>query len=93
MFVIKKKFCDLQKKVLSVGLNRTVEVRTISWAKPNVRLITKVVHGGFARRMMLRMTVVLPSKPDQTNPTQPQFGPWMLNPTQKWVQIGFIWVY
>ena len=38
--VIQKKFCVLQKKVLSFGPNRTVEVRPNSSAEPNVRLIT-----------------------------------------------------
>ena len=28
-----------------------------------------------------------------TNPTQPELGPWGSNPTQNWVQIGFIRVY
>ena len=35
-----KKFCVLQKKVLSFWLNRTVEVRPNSSAKPNVRSVT-----------------------------------------------------
>ena len=35
-----KKFCVLQKKVLSFGPNRTVEVRPNSSAEPNVRSIT-----------------------------------------------------
>ena len=38
----KKKFCVLQKKVLSFGLNRTTEVRLTSSAKLNVRLVTRV---------------------------------------------------
>ena len=38
--VIQKKFCVLQKKVLSFGPNRTVEVRPNSSAEPNVRWIT-----------------------------------------------------
>ena len=37
----KKKFCVLQKKVLSFGPNRTVEVRPNSSAEPNVRSVTK----------------------------------------------------
>ena len=37
----KKKFCVLQKKVLSFGPNRTVEVRPNSSAEPNVRSITR----------------------------------------------------
>ena len=36
----KKKFCVLQKKVLSFGPNRTVEVRPNSSAEPNVRSVT-----------------------------------------------------
>ena len=40
--VIQKKFCVLQKKVLSFGPNRTVEVRPNSSAEPNVWLITSV---------------------------------------------------
>ena len=36
----KKKFCVLQKKVLSFGPNRTVEVQPSSSAKPNVWLVT-----------------------------------------------------
>ena len=36
----KKKFCVLQKKVLSFGPNRAVEVRPNSSAEPNVRSIT-----------------------------------------------------
>ena len=40
--VQKKKFCVLQKKVLSFGPNRTVEVRPNSSAEPNVRSITTV---------------------------------------------------
>ena len=36
----KKKFCVLQKKVLSFGPNRTVEVQPNSSAEPNVRSIT-----------------------------------------------------
>ena len=38
----KKKFCVLQKKVLSFGPNRTVEVRLNSSAKPKVRSVTNV---------------------------------------------------
>ena len=37
----KKKFCVLQKKVLSFGPNRTVEVRTNSSAEQNVWSITR----------------------------------------------------
>ena len=37
-----KKFCVLQKKVLSFGPNRTVEVRLNSSAKPKVRSVTNV---------------------------------------------------
>ena len=37
---MKKKFCVLQKKVLSFGRNRTVEVRLNSSAKPNVCSVT-----------------------------------------------------
>ena len=37
-----KKFCVLQKKVLSFGPNRTVEVRPNSSAEPNVRSITSL---------------------------------------------------
>ena len=40
--VTKKKFCVLQKKVLSFGPNRTVEVRPNSSAEPNVRSITTI---------------------------------------------------
>ena len=36
----KKKFCVLQKKVLSFGPNRTVEVRPNILAEPNVQLVT-----------------------------------------------------
>jgi hypothetical protein len=36
----KKKFCVLQKKVLSFGPNRTLEVRPNSSAEPNVRSVT-----------------------------------------------------
>ena len=36
----KKKFCVLQKKVLSFGPNRTVEVRPNSLAGPNIRSVT-----------------------------------------------------
>ena len=36
----KKRFCVLQKKVLSFGPNRIVEVRPNSSAKPSVGLIT-----------------------------------------------------
>jgi hypothetical protein len=36
----KKKFCVLQKKVLSFGPNRIVEVRPNSWAEPNVQSVT-----------------------------------------------------
>ena len=42
---MKKKFCVLQKKVLSFGPNRTVEVRPNSSAEPNVRLITNTNVG------------------------------------------------
>ena len=38
--VIQKKFCVLQKKVLSFGPNRTVEVRPNSLAKANVWSVT-----------------------------------------------------
>jgi hypothetical protein len=44
----KKKFCVLQKKVLSFGPNRTVEVRLNSSAEPNVRSVTTpLIHGDF----------------------------------------------
>ena len=39
-FNTKKKFCVLQKKVLSFGPNRTVQVRPNSSAEPNVRSVT-----------------------------------------------------
>ena len=38
---MKKKFCVLQKKVLSFGPNRTVEVRLNSLAELNVWSVTK----------------------------------------------------
>ena len=38
----KKRFCVLQKKVLSFGPNRTVEVLPNSSAEPNVRSFTTV---------------------------------------------------
>ena len=40
--VIQKKVCVLQKKVLSFGPNRTVEVRRNSSAEPNVRSVTSL---------------------------------------------------
>ena len=39
----KKKFCVLQKKVLSFGLNRTVEVPPNSSAEPNVQSVTRLL--------------------------------------------------
>ena len=44
-----KKFCVLQKKVLSFGPNRTVEVRPNSSAEPNVRSVT-ILQAKFFRR-------------------------------------------
>ena len=38
--VVQKQFCVLQKKVLSFGPNRTVEVRPNSSAEPNVCSVT-----------------------------------------------------
>ena len=46
--LVQKKFCVLQKKVLSFGPNRTVEVRPNSSAEPNFRSITNVYIGNFA---------------------------------------------
>ena len=39
---LKEKFGVLQKKVLSFGPNRTVEVRLNSSAEPNVRSVTRL---------------------------------------------------
>ena len=39
---MKKRFCVLQKKVLSFGPNRTVKVRPNSSTEPNVRSITSL---------------------------------------------------
>ena len=39
-----KKFCVPQKKVLSFGSNRTVEVRPNSSAEPNVQSVTRLEY-------------------------------------------------